>query len=322
MSVRRFGGADFDRDGPLRPVSYRGNFMGLDGVYCDFIIPLARWLGEIIEKLFPWPAVVLFVLIFPPTRAAIREFASGLTEFVTMIRAVKAAGVELSLDPNSARRVVGSSTEIVVAAFRAATDDACRKAGIWGKFERVIESVIVEELKKNHAAIPHFRATIYILDGVYVETTYQLVEYLHRPDSQTRPTERPITRGRRLSIRFGIVGRAWRLGVSDYDPDVSTDPSDLIRNWGMTHEEASTAGRGRKSFAVFLVRDAEQHPLAGVYLDSETANLLGPHTNGAIFQNLDQKFATAAATQGLADALIKIVSSLAAAYPRPMKKLS
>ena len=169
--------------------------------------------------------------------------------------------------------------------------------------------MIVPELKNlDKGTIPSFRAAIYIRDEVY----------LFRPKEEAeRMTARPSTRGRRLSIRFGIVGRAWRLGTSDYDPDVSTDPDELVKNWGVTHEEAKTSGQGRKSFVVFLIRNSENHAVGVMFLDAVLKDLFGTE---ASFKKINSQVADEAIKDGLAKALFTVSQELRKHNPSPIRR--
>lgn len=101
------------------------------------------------------------------------------------------------------------------------------------------------------------RATVHIQDALYTQVLYQLVSYW------------PGGRGadRRYSTRFGILGRAWRLEESHYEPEVPTEPSKLIKEWGMTREQARQQARGRSSFVCILLRHGGS--LVGIlYIDA------------------------------------------------------
>lgn len=110
------------------------------------------------------------------------------------------------------------------------------------------------------------RATVHIADALYVDALYQLVDYW--PGGRGG--------GRRFSTRFGILGRAWRLQKSEHEPSVPTWTEEnedglreLIREWGMTREQATSSASGRKSFVCVLLEDAEDTPVGILYLDAE-----------------------------------------------------
>jgi hypothetical protein len=117
------------------------------------------------------------------------------------------------------------------------------------------------------------RCTIYVPDPLFGERVlYQLVDYYPKGGG----------RGRRLSWRFGAVGRAWRLETDDVWPGVEQDVDVLVDAWGMSRAEAHTAGAGRTAFGCVLlrrVRDGEDLPtgelLALLYMDSSTPNAFG-----------------------------------------------
>ncbi len=106
-----------------------------------------------------------------------------------------------------------------------------------------------------------YRATVHVRDALYRDALYQLVDYW--PDGGGAD--------RRFSTRFGILGRAWRLGRSLYERDVPTSPESLICQWGMTAEQAERAARGRRSFVCVVLR--HQGSLVGVlYIDAKVGS--------------------------------------------------
>lgn len=103
------------------------------------------------------------------------------------------------------------------------------------------------------------RATVHIHDALYVDALYQLVDYWPGGGGS----------GRRLSIRFGIVGRVWRRAESEYEPG-SIRTEELMEKWGMTREQAEQQARGRKSFVCVVLR--HKGSLVGVmYMDAKVA---------------------------------------------------
>lgn len=80
--------------------------------------------------------------------------------------------------------------------------------------------------------------------------------------------------GRVFSYRYGIIGRAWRMARSQYDPNVTTNSDELMFTWGMTREEAERAGKGRRTFLALLLRNANGDPAAVLFLDIQPANAL------------------------------------------------
>jgi hypothetical protein len=271
------------------------------------------WLGAVLGKMVPWPLLILIFAFHPSLRGGLTGIVEALVELIGNLRQIKVAGVQISADPASARQIAGTSAAIIENDFKTRADKAAAKNKIWEKFESIIVEIIVPELKGLHSdrEMP-FRSTIHIPDAVYDETTYQLTEYLFRP-----PEKRPESRGRRLSLRFGIVGRAWRLGRSDYDPEVSTVPAELVEKWGMTYDEAQKAGRGRKSFAVFLLRTAENYEAGALFIDATDPHLFGSQ---AQFDEIEQKVSAKAKENGLAKALFDLSEELRKKNPKPIRR--
>jgi hypothetical protein len=156
------------------------------------------WLGGIVRSLFPWPAIVLFAFLYPPLRNALDRVVVSLADSLRTLRRIKAAGVELTLDPEAAREIRAKSTAVVRGDYERKADSEVRKLHAWDKFTRIIEDTV------RPLAQDGFRSTIHIEDMLEPESLYQLLDYIY----VSEPQGPPKTRGRRNSIRFGIIGRA------------------------------------------------------------------------------------------------------------------
>jgi hypothetical protein len=212
-----------------------------------------------------WPIVVLLGVLVVALSGTLRGW---LVEIVRKIRKVSALGVDVELSPEVANQV----SEVTNEAFRALrqrvnseTDRLVHVYQINDKRQRLVDEVIRPELLR-HGDVPDFRSTVYIEDVLFTETMYQLVDYY--PKS-------PGPRGRTYPVRFGLVGRAWRSREDQLEADVPTDQKRLIREWGMTWEQAADTGHGRRSFASVLIRDETGTQVALVYMDAPAPAAFG-----------------------------------------------
>jgi hypothetical protein len=223
------------------------------------------------------------------------------------LRSFKAIGVEFTLDPGNARELRAKSTALVLGDYDRKANNAVAHRQIWHQFQRIIEDVV------RPAARSGFRATIHIPDMLDPQSLYQLVDYIH-----VNEPKGPIgARGRRHSIRFGIIGRAWRLGQSDYDPQVSTVVDELVEKWGMTRDEAERAGRGRQSFAVILLRDTTGSCPGLIFIDSQESGLFGALTIEELERRVTE---TASRRNGLSDSVARVRNLLAQEFRAPAQQ--
>jgi hypothetical protein len=185
--------------------------------------------------------LIALVLLFASKTGArlLNRLPGRLTGF-------KAFGVELQLSAEAATRIRGDVEE----AFSDYRIKARRE------FDRLNHINLVNELRRTlveQHVLPRltrevektYRCTIHVQDILFEEAMYQLLDYY------------PIGGGggRSFSMRFGLLGRAWRLGKSQAQGRVNPQPAALIQEWGMTSQEAAAAGRGRKSFTCALLKD-------------------------------------------------------------------
>jgi hypothetical protein len=136
-------------------------------------------------------------------------------------------------------------------------------------------------LTPDRPALQDHRCTIHVPDLLFDETFYQLLDYLPRQADE-------VTRGRTWSYRFGFMGRVWRSEDSDLQGTVSTNINELINNWGMTKDEASAAGKGRKSFLGVLLKYNEV-PVGLFYMDSKEENAFGRQGNTTLFETIQKE---------------------------------
>lgn len=152
---------------------------------------------------------------------------------------------------------------------------------------------------------PNFRSTIYVKDLLFSGALVQLLDYY--PAS-------PGNRGRTFSVRFGIIGRAWRLQESLIASSVPTTPGELISEWGMTHDQAFVQGLGRKSFACILLKDDGGENVGLVYFDASEEAVFGE--SNAERDNFTNTVIEAAQTSKLTSSLISLVTDLHAISPQ------
>jgi hypothetical protein len=211
--------------------------------------------------------VTLALLLDGPTRLMTWLRVGG-------VRSVTAFGVEVSLSQEAAEQNEQSFEE-TLDRYRVLIDQRIehllnqqRAKPLW---ERLVREGIIPTFS---AGLPEdFRCTLYVPDPLLGERVlYQLVDYYPKGGG----------RGRRLSWRFGAVGRAWRLEQDDVWPGVETEATQLVEIWGMSFAEADTAGRGRAAIGCVLLRrpapaaQPGKGPIVGLlYMDSSTPAAFG-----------------------------------------------
>lgn len=231
---------------------------------------------DVLALLLSWPVVVLLLFIYLfQSRSAARKLAGLFKPF----RSLKLFGTEFKLD-DQAGRELGEDAERAFAEYRTHVKRVCDRwvevNAIREKFEGVVEAAGKGCL--SGAFETDFRATLHVPDILFADTLYQLVDYYPGGGG----------RGRSWSIRFGIIGKAWRLGESQLEADVPTEPRRLVVDWGMTREEAVAAGQGRKSFACICLRDKEGSKIAIFYIDATKRGAFSADSQRVEQEILDQ----------------------------------
>jgi hypothetical protein len=216
-----------------------------------------------VTQVLAWPIVVLIGLVFLFTsRTGVRL----LNRLPGRLTGFKAFGLELELSTEGATKI-RSDVEEAFADYR-------NKAN--REFDRLTHVNLINDLRRTlveQHVLPRltsdvkstFRCTIHVQDILFDEAMYQLLDYYPKGGGG----------GRAFSMRFGLVGRAWRLGESQLQSSVDPEPTALIEKWGMTSQEAAAAGQGRKSFACLLLRDDRGIPAGILYFDAQQENAFG-----------------------------------------------
>jgi hypothetical protein len=129
---------------------------------------------------------------------------------------------------------------------------------------RILKDTIVPELEriKPDTALD-YRATIHVRDALFKNSYYQLVDYL--------PTGG--NRGRAWSVRYGMVGRSWRLEKDSWNGEVSSTAEKLIEDWGMTRDEAQATGR--QTMLCCILKTSAGTPVGALYMDAKGKDQFG-----------------------------------------------
>lgn len=234
---------------------------------------IISWITDI-GPFLVWPLVVLIIALFLMFS---KNGSRRISEIFRGFKSVKMFGAELVLTEEGAKQATQSFRE-VFSTYRSQAkveyDRLARVNSIREKLEQVLLSVRVRGNGKSLKKIKDMRCTIHIPDAIFDETMYQLLDYYPKGGG----------RGRIWSIRYGILGKAWRLRESLTQERVPIEEDKLTRDWGMTREEATAAGQGRKSFSCVILCNEENDSVGALYIDAPEENAFG----GMQSRELDQ----------------------------------
>lgn len=203
---------------------------------------------ELVGKL-AWPVVVAGLLAWLLFSKAGRELVKGLAKRISAIKGP--GGLEIKLTSENAEKVK-VDLEAQFAEYRSEIrrqfDALNYQHDVVRLRDEVVEKVLYPSRTKD-GPVPDLRCMIYVPDIVFADALYGLTDYYPTGDGA----------GAVYSIRFGIIGRQWRLRESFYDPEVTVDKGELMEKWGMTRAQANVKSKDR-SFLVVMLRhnDVEQ----------------------------------------------------------------
>jgi hypothetical protein len=227
---------------------------------------------------FTWPAVALVgglvLILYRPARTSIERLGNRTNK-------LKIGHVEWELTPKAAQEL-HKNTEDAFHAFRKQINSEATRLVLTHRIRLLLEQTVEDSgLKKNDgtqlARAKDFRCTLYIPDLMFEDMLYQLIDYY--------PWDGRASAGRTFSVRYGIIGRAWRLRQNMGEDNVQKNFAELMENWGMTCEEARRQSRQRPSYICSILRETNAGaagktassglPIALLFADSTEMSAFG-----------------------------------------------
>jgi hypothetical protein len=210
-----------------------------------------------------WPLLLVVLLLY---LLKSRSAPDKLRKFLRPFKSVKLFEAELVLSDEAKTMAEGTFENYRKQAIEN-YDLFVQRKMLAGKFENVVSDVVGVIKAKTGKDPVQYRCTIHVPDLVFADTLYQLLDYL--PSGAGR--------GRIFSIRYGLIGRVWRSGMSDIqkfnlitvEGRQVVDQNELVRIWGMSRREAQTAAEGRPSFLCVMLTNTEGDPVGLFYMDSK-----------------------------------------------------
>jgi hypothetical protein len=230
-----------------------------------------------------WPFVALIALFLLFWSAAGRALLSGL-------RQVKFGQVQLELNGANASEVKTTLEEV----FRQNRAEVERAFKSESHVRQVAErrNAVARGVVKRVASSDDFRCTVYVPDVLFDDALYCLLDYWPKGAAS----------GKAYSVRYGIIGRAWRLQTSQAERVVAGDRDKLMREWGMTDQEAAGHTESRSFLAVLLARtDAPYNPVGILFAEGP------PQT---FHESQLAAIASDTETRQLADAVAEVVREM------------
>ena len=208
-----------------------------------------------------WPSAIVLLLIIVLIAVWLSRTIQQLFGIaISAVQKIEIAGVKLEIDTavvDKVKKFLGGSLGKLMKEAKVQYDKMASQLLVEERLAEVVRVGLREILaQRGFATWPDdLRATIHVPDIVFKDYMYQLVDYY--PNAY-----RERTAGRRLSQRFGIVGRAWRLqqsmgrGRAVSGPDASNQ---LIMYWGMQPDQADDRSHHRPATLCVMLIDAQDN---------------------------------------------------------------
>jgi hypothetical protein len=277
-------------------------------------MPVGIYLGEEVWSLataivdqavrLSWPAVAMILLLLVILSP---RFTHGFSSIWKRTNSLKVGEIELGFTPEAAKDL-NIATETSFATFRKQASleitRRTRALDIRALLERLIQDDSLTGKRGREVAqlreVAGFRCTLYIRDVLFEDTLYQLVDYY--------PLDGRVTSGRTFSIRYGIIGRAWRMQEHLGEKNAQSSHDELVEQWGMTKEEAARITRQNPACICAILRgqatpssvNPDGLPIALFFADSSEAGAFGEDENAV---RLSEQIAKLAFESGLCSRL-------------------
>jgi len=220
-----------------------------NGTIIDTLIDLGK-------VLISWPLVTLIMFIVL-TRS--NKFQKNIFGRLNALK-LGAGSVEIKLSESNATDVKITIQDLftnyrkqIDALFAKKVNQLSIPESLQNLFEHEVKPLLDPDI------IPNVRCTVHVEDVLINDSLYQLLDYFPKGKGA----------GRVKSTRYGLIGLVWRHRRDYIQARVSVDPDELVRQWGMSREEALQAVErsARKSFAGFLLKSSKGHIVGIFYMD-------------------------------------------------------
>jgi hypothetical protein len=219
-----------------------------------------------------WPVVIAILILYVFTSKSALEVLKHMGSLVSKVKVP--GGLEIAFAGGAA---VKNTQEEVIKGYRQQVisqyDLAANQTQVSDTVERIIKERIEPFFTGQNINRPDFRCTIHVRDILFQSSLYQLIDYLPRNSSAAGK----VTRGRAWSVRYGLMGRCWRLEKDQTEGSVPTGEVELIEKWGLMKNEAGGASK-KQTMLCYLIRSDSQNPLAIFYMDAEPRDAFGNST--------------------------------------------
>jgi hypothetical protein len=257
-----------------------------DAVWPDQLRSVLRTCKDLL-LLLGWPLALALALLY------ILHSDRAKDRIVLLAKSIQKVGLpggfEVTLWGEQFRQDQSDTFKKFRADVQAEYDKLAERLTIKDTVARLLKEKIEPELTRiKPAQALDYRATIHVRDALFKNSYYQLIDYL--------PTGG--NRGRAWSIRFGMVGRAWRLEEDSWNGEVPSTSDILMRDWGMTRDEAQA--QGRQTMLCCILKTSTGAPVGALYMDAKGKGKFG---TDAEMKSLAETAQQAAVTVGLIKSL-------------------
>lgn len=197
-------------------------------------------------------------------------FPSALVKALRSVKAASVWGVEFSLTPESNEQLRDNFSR----ALSSLREDTNRYVE-GSDPDKILISQIANAFLKDLASssiksVPYGRMTLHIQDPLFSKVLIQATPYYLFDKSEIGIR---TTRNRRKSIRYGLIGRAWRLNASQSMKNIEHSEIELINAWGALRSEAKRYDGDRRWATALVVKDPDTANSIGIlYFDDKIGN--------------------------------------------------
>jgi hypothetical protein len=248
------------------------------------------WIAAVVLLLLPWPLTIIIVLLIAVTALTTDALRGALNR----VAGVKVGDVSLSFALDADAEKNTNRIAIQLAEIRRKTKEAYAVRLQQSDVRELLRVLVETHVQPKFPAVqlPHgFRCAIHVPDALFADSLYQLTDYWPSGGGS----------GRVWSIRYGLIGKVWRLDKPQVNDLNERDK--LIKEGGMTSEEADsqTSKSVKKSYSCSVLHEVAGNRVALLYMDA-----VGEDSFKAIDDDVHQQIDRAALALKLTERIVTI----------------
>ncbi|MGJ3232644.1 MAG: hypothetical protein ACFE0P_12705 [Oceanicaulis sp.] len=228
------------------------------------MIELLSWLGD-------WVASFEFALLVSIFLLWFAGLPKALVKALGSIRTASVFGVEVQLTPENNEQL-SHNFDQALSSLREETNNYLQMLDSRDILIGQIANAFRIELGRAAPGVKvRGRMALHVQDPLFAQVLLQATPYFSWTNNLIGDL---TTRGRRKSVRYGLIGRVWRSHSSETMPAIEHTETALINTWGALPGEAKKYdGNPRWAVSLLIEDPVSMKPVGILYFDNKDGDV-------------------------------------------------